>query len=105
MRMISLVMPAVCFMLRLNRKINPSSTGFAWGLFQPDHHGIGAAERFDAGFLEAGIAHPAAAIGAREIKPGLGLDQHVKAHEQAEGVPPAIVINDRLINDERAALG
>lgn len=44
-------------------------------------------------------------IGARKIETAGGFDEHVEAHQQAEGVLAAAVVDQRLMGDERAARG
>ena len=44
-----------------------------------------------------------AAVGAGVVEAARRLDQHVEAHHQAERVLRPIVVDDRLVDDERAA--
>ena len=46
----------------------------------------GPTQVLDARLAEAGLAHPAAAVGAGVVEAAGRLDQHVQAHQQAEGV-------------------
>ncbi len=59
----------------------------------------------DARFAEAGFFHPAHAIGAGVVEAAGGFDEHVQAHQQAEGILRAVVVDDRFVDDERAAAG
>ena len=56
-----------------------------------------------AGLAEAGILHPALAVGAGEVEAAGGLDEHVEAHHKAEGVLRAVIVDDRFEDDEGAA--
>ena len=47
--------------------------------------------------------HPLGAFGRRVIGAAWRFDQHVQAHQQAERVLAAIVVDDCLVDDERAA--
>src|SRR5215471_3929352 len=69
-------------------------------LFHPHDHRIGPAQMLDARLPEAGLAHPGGAVCARVIEPAARLDQHVQAHQQPEGVAPALVVDERLEDDE-----
>ncbi len=62
----------------------------------PDDHGIGADEVFDAAIGEAGFAHPADAVGAGVVESARGLDDHVEAHQEAEGVLGATALSRTL---------
>jgi hypothetical protein len=72
--------------------------------FDSDHHRVGTQQVLHAGFAEAGFLHPTHAIGAGVIETASGLDQHVQAHEQTEGVLGPVVVDDAVINDERASV-
>src|SRR6266576_4545185 len=74
-------------------------------LFDTDDHRVRTGELFDARFPETNLAHPALAVGAAVVEAAVGFDQHVQAHHQAEGVLAAVVIDDSLIDDVRAAVG
>lgn len=52
---------------------------------------------------ETGFGHPAHAVCGCVVKAALGLDQHVQAHQQSKRVLRAIVVDDRLIDDQCAA--
>src|SRR5207249_195227 len=52
------------------------------------------------GVANACPTHPADAIGAGVIEPAIGLDQHVEAHQQAEDVLAALVVDHRVIDDQ-----
>jgi len=43
---------------------------------------------------EARVGHPGAAVGTGVVEAARGLDEHVQAHEQTEGVRPAVVVDD-----------
>ena len=45
------------------------------------------------------------AVGAGVVEAAGRLDQHVEAHQQAEGVVAALVVDDRVVDDQRAAVG
>ena len=53
---------------------------------------------------EADFVHPGFAIGPRIVVTAAGLDQHVKAHEETKGVLAPLIVDDRIVDDERAAL-
>jgi hypothetical protein len=55
--------------------------------------------------LESDLCAPLDEVGAREVERISELDRHVQRHEQPEGVPPALVIDDVLDDDESAARG
>jgi hypothetical protein len=74
-------------------------------LLDADDHRIGPVEMLDMGLAESHLAHPRSTICAREVEASLGLDQHVQAHQQAERILPALVVDDSLINDERPTVG
>jgi hypothetical protein len=57
---------------------------------------VRATEWFDACFIEAGFAHPAAAIRVSEIETGVTGDQHVQAHQQAKRVLSPFEANSAL---------
>ena len=57
----------------------------------------------DSRLAEARLGEPAPAVGAGVIEAAAGLDEHVEAHEQAEGVLPAVVVNDAVVYDDGAA--
>jgi hypothetical protein len=59
---------------------------------------------FDIGFAEASVAHPRGAIAARVVEAARRLDQHVQAHQKPESIFEAIIVYDRLENDQRATL-
>ena len=60
---------------------------------------------FHASLTEACFFHPGYAIGAGVVEAAGGFDEHVQAHEQTESILGAIVIDDAVIDNERAALG
>ena len=55
--------------------------------------------------MEAGFLHPADAVGAGVVEAAGGFDEHVEAHEEAEGVLGAVVVDDAFVDDEGAAGG
>ena len=55
-------------------------------LFDADDHGVGTDEVLDAGLAEAGFFHPADAVGAGVVEAAGSFDEHVEAHEKAEGI-------------------
>jgi hypothetical protein len=57
----------------------------------------------DLGLREADFVHPAFAIGPRIVVTASGLDQHVKAHEETKGILAPLIVDDRIVDDERAA--
>src|SRR5216117_2575162 len=74
-------------------------------LLDSDNHRIGSRQMLDVSFLEANVAHPRAAVRARIVETARGLNKHVEAHQQTEGVLPSLVIDDRLVDDESATFG
>src|SRR5262249_51326141 len=75
------------------------------GLLDAYDHGVGSGKRFGVGVAEAGAGHPGAAVGGGVVEACGGLDQHVQAHEQAEGAGGAVVVDDGVVDDERPAVG
>ncbi len=69
----------------------------------PHHHRIRSTQVLHARLAEARFAHPARAVGPRVVKPAAGFDEHVEAHEQAKSVLLALVIDNGLEDDQRAA--
>jgi hypothetical protein len=57
----------------------------------------------DTHITEAGLAHPVHAIRARAVEAGRRFDQHVQAHEQVEGILAPLVIDHRIVDDQRAS--
>ena len=53
--------------------------------------------------VKPGLLHPAGAVGAGVVEAARRLDEHVQAHHQAERVLRSVVVDDRLVDDERAA--
>src|SRR5437660_1191720 len=74
-------------------------------LFDRDDHRVRTHERLDTRSREPGLAHPSLAVGPGKVETAFCLDQHVQAHQQTESVFAALVIDDRLIYNECAALG
>src|SRR3984893_2448534 len=74
-------------------------------LFDRDDHRVRTRERLDAGLREPGLAHPRLAVGSGKVETARRLDQHVQAHQQTECVLAPLVIDDRLIDNKRAAVG
>lgn len=70
-----------------------------------DDHRLGAGQVLRPGLPEPGLPHPSHAIGSGVVEATPGLDQHVQAHQQPKSVFPACVINDRLVDHQRTALG
>ena len=52
---------------------------------------------------EAGLGHPSHAVRGGVVEAAVRLDQHVEAHQEPEGVPGSVVVDDRLVDDQRAA--
>src|SRR5262249_28556610 len=73
------------------------------GLLDAHHHGVVADQVHDRGLAKPDLAHPACAVRAGVVEAAAGLDQHVQAHEETEGVPAALVVDDRLVDDQRAS--
>src|SRR5258708_6958910 len=73
-------------------------------LLDAHDHGVGPGERFGVAVAEAGVGQPRAAVGGGVVEAGLGFDEHVHAHEQAEGVGPAVVVDDGVVDDEGGAV-
>ena len=65
----------------------------------------GPDEGLDACGREARLLHPSAAIGAGVVEAARRLDEHVQAHHQTERVLRSVIVDDRLVHDERAAVG
>ena len=57
-----------------------------------------------AGRRKAGLTHPGLTIGTRIFEAALSFDQHVQAGQKAEGICSAIIVNNRIIGDDRPAL-
>jgi hypothetical protein len=74
------------------------------GLLDPNDHRVRPDQVLDVGLSEPDIRHPTPAVGARVVKAARGLDQHVEAHQKPEGVLAPLVVDDRLIDDQRAAV-
>ena len=55
-------------------------------LLDADDHRVGPDQVLDVALAEAGLLHPAAAVGAGVVEAAGRLDQHVEAHQQAERV-------------------
>src|SRR5687768_13709895 len=81
---------------RLSLAISHSEWRLGRWLLDTDDHRVGPDEVFDARLAEAGFLEPPAAVGAAEVEAAGRFDQHVEAHQQAEGVLPAFVVDDRL---------
>src|SRR5262245_17408168 len=86
----------------LTLRCMPALPGRATSL-NADYRSLCAAKRFDAYFLEAGLLHPAPAFGLGVFEPAGGLDQHVKACEQAVRANPARIVYESVAHDQRAA--
>src|SRR5882757_4998605 len=69
-----------------------------------NHHRIRTNQRLDARFDKACLLEPADAIGSGEIAAFAGFNQHVQAHQESERILPALVIDDRIVDDERATV-
>src|SRR5687767_12559549 len=57
------------------------------------------------GLPEAHLLHPPLAVRARIVEASWRLYEHVQAHEQPEGILRPVVIDDGLVDNQRAALG
>ena len=75
------------------------------GSFDANHHGVGADERFDVRLLESGFLHPTLTVSARIVEAAGRFDQHVEAHQETEHVAFPLIVDDRLVDDERPAGG
>src|ERR1041384_6882957 len=73
------------------------------GLFDSNDHGVRANQVFDAGIAEACFFHPTNTIRAGIIKPARRFDQLVQAHEETEGVFRPVVVDQSVVNNQRAA--
>src|SRR6267378_2484711 len=71
-------------------------------LFYGDHHGVRSGQVLHLTVAESGLLHPADAVRAGVIEAARSLDQHVQAHQEAEGVFLAVVVDDRVVSYERA---
>ncbi len=67
-----------------------------------DDHGIRPDQVLRPRVAEARLAHPTHAVRGGVVEAAVGLDQHVQAHQQPEGVLPARVVDQRLGDDQRA---
>jgi len=74
-----------------------------WVLFDADHHGLWTEQVFHAGLTETDFLHPTDAIVAGVIESAGSFNQHIQAHEQAEGILRAIVIDEGFVDDHGAA--
>src|ERR1044072_2360344 len=72
-------------------------------LLEADDHRVGAGEVLDARLAEARLAHPALAVGAGVVEAARRLDEHVEAHQKPGRVLAPVIVNQRLVDDERAA--
>src|SRR5262245_5124207 len=70
-----------------------------------DGRAAGTGEVHDLVALESRLARPGTEVGAREVEGLAELDQHVKRHQQPEGILAARVVDQVLDGDERAAGG
>jgi hypothetical protein len=74
-------------------------------LFDRNNHRVRTRERLDARLRKPGLAHPGLAVGPGKVETARRLDQHVQAHQQTECVLVPLVIDNRLVYNERSALG
>lgn len=81
-----------------------SGCGFRSVRLEADHHRVRPQATARACGYETGVAHPGLAVGAVVVEPTEGLDQHVQAHQQAEGVAAALVVDDGVIDDQCPAV-
>jgi len=56
----------------------------------------------DVCLAEPGVLKPSAAVGAGVVEPAFGLDQHVQAHQQSERVLASLVVDDGVVDYQRA---
>src|SRR5258706_10390871 len=56
-------------------------------------HRVGTDEVFHARLAETGRCEPTAAVGPGVVEPAFGLDQHVQADQEPEGVLPTLVVD------------
>ena len=59
----------------------------------------------DSSLAEPSLLHPGLTLLAGVVEASRRFDEHVKAHEKPEDVLATIVVDDGVVNDERAALG
>src|SRR3954467_3136201 len=85
--------------------VSGGKTTGAPGLLQADHHGVGPHEVLGARAAESCVSHPSHAVGGGVVEAMLGLDEHVQAHQQSERVLGSIVVDNGLVDDQRAPLG
>src|SRR5215469_10434619 len=74
------------------------------GSLDAHDHRVRPRERLGIAVAESDISQPAAAIGRRIVEARVGFDEHVQAHEQAESISSALVVDDRVVDDKRAAV-
>jgi hypothetical protein len=57
----------------------------------------------DPRFAEACFLHPTDAVRAGVVETSGGFDKHIEAHQQAEGIFGAIVVDERFVDNESSA--
>src|SRR3954463_14234706 len=85
--------------------VSGGKTTGAPGLLQADHHGVGPHEVLGARGAESCVSHPSHALGGGVVEAMFGLDEHVQAHQQSERVLGSVVVDNGLVDDQRAPLG
>src|SRR6266700_5354141 len=73
-------------------------------LLEADDHRVGSDELFDVAVPEADVGQPRAALGAGVVEAVPGHQEHGDAHEQAERVGSAVVVDEALVDDQRSAV-
>ena len=73
-------------------------------MLRPDDHGLIVREQLDVQVAKSGLAHPTNAIGASEVEAAGRHDQHVEARQQGSGIGPPLIIDQPLVDNERAAV-
>ncbi len=74
--------------------------GVSW-LLDADDHRLGPGQVLDIGPAKARRLQPLLALRAGVVEAIGQLDQHVQAHQQPEDVLAAVVVDDRVIADDR----
>src|SRR5215216_2524460 len=66
-------------------------------------HRLSCDQRLEARVAESGFPHPTHALGAAIAEPGSGPDQHIQARQQSVDAASALVVDQHVVDDDRAA--
>ena len=88
---------------RISNKEPQNSECLLEGLLDPNHHGVGSHQVFDARLRKSHFFHPGRAVRTGVVEAARGFDQHVQTQHEAKGIAAAIVIDDGLVHDDGPA--